>query len=488
MEENKVESVKTGEKPAVKPYIVFGSDFSLSNSDIIDYYKTRMKMMAVKFKLAGKFDDRGDYKISNEIRHDLIGMEKEIDESGESFYKAEALYMKKHFYFTVEITELEEGKAKASLYLSEYVEDYLPGEYIVSHICDYVDVFDDEFRIRVRKAFNLVDVATKVDDLAVPELAVVMQDAFDIEMVVGGLYDMASQIYVMRMIKALEEGGEIGQKVLKKYRQLLGLSKDIEINDKYRYAHYKALLDRAIDEYGGYEAIGLDPKVVAMIILEMNRTVKAINNASSRGIYEINTPKKEEKKQEAKSSSKSGGAKKADKKKDKKDDKKKDKKKSDKKDEKKKGGGISVKVIENLYKRDIVLPEKSTAKVSSKKFDTVENETKQPVLKETKQQKKPTKVVITKKVVEVSAEIDNGNAFSEDDIDDIEDGNTAAKTQVIERIEITETKLPNGDIVREKKRQIIVNGTVDLNNEDNVDKKENDIIDINDLEEEMERE
>lgn len=278
------EAVKEEKKVEIKPYKVFGQDFSLSDPDFIDYYKTRMKMMAIKYRLCGRINEHGQYKISDEVRYDLIKMEKEIEETGEDFYKAIALYMKKHFYFHIKITQMEDGKAKASLYLSEHIDNLLGLDALVSHVADFVDTYDDDFRIRVRKAFNLVDVSTKVDDFAVPNLAVVMQDAIDLELVIGGLYDMASQIFVMRLLKALEESGEGGEQVLVKYRELLSKN-EIEINEKFRYSSYKALLDRAVDELGGYEKLKIDPNITKSIIKEINGTVKAIDNASGKSGY-----------------------------------------------------------------------------------------------------------------------------------------------------------------------------------------------------------
>jgi len=303
---------KKDDKVEVKPYKVFGQDFSLSDPEIIDYYKTRMKMMTIKYRLVGKVNENAQYKVPDPIRRDLINMEKEIEETGEDFYKAIALYMKKHFYFYIKIVPIEEGKAKASLFLSEYVEDFLGMEYIVSHIADFIDVYDDDYRIKLRKAFNLVDVATKVDDFAVPDLAVLMQDCFDLELVVGGLYDMASQIFLMRMLKLLEEAGPAGAKVLAKYRELLAKSKDVEIDEKFRNSYYKALLDRAIDELGGYEKLGLDPKALSSIMKDINGTVKAIDNASGKGGYvEMEGAIKPQDKKAPSESSSGGGSKKS---------------------------------------------------------------------------------------------------------------------------------------------------------------------------------
>ena len=301
-------NAQIGEKVETATYKVFGRDFSLTNTDYIDYYKTRMKMMAIKYRLVGRINDKAQYIIRDAIRYDLIRMEKEIDEAGEDYYKAIALYMKKHFLFQVKITPIQEGKAKASLYLSEYIEDFLGEEYITSHIADFVDVYDDDFRIKLRKAFNLVDVATKIDDFAVPDLAVAMQDCFDLEIVVGGLYDMASQIFLMRLLKELEGSGEVGAKVLARYRELLAKSKDIEIDEKFRNSHYKALLDRAIDDLGGYEKLGIDKNAIDLIIKDINSTIKAIDNVSGKGGYvEAEGPIKREDVSSTKSKSDGGG-------------------------------------------------------------------------------------------------------------------------------------------------------------------------------------
>lgn len=386
-EKQATEPTKENEKVEIKPYKVFGQDFSLSDPDLIDYYKTRMKMMAIKYRLVGRVNSQGQYKIPDSIRYDLVGMEKEIEENGEDYYKAIALYMKKHFYFRIKIVPIEGGKAKASLYLSEYIEDFLGLEYIVSHIADFTDVYDDNFRIKLRKAFNLVDVATKVDDTAVPDLAVVMQDCFDLELVVGGLYDMASQIFVMRLLKALEEGGEAGAKVLAKYRELLAKSKDIEINDKFRYSHYKALLDRAIDELGGYEKIGLDPKVLQAIMKDINGTVKAIDNVSNKGMIEADLPDKPKDNKNPASKGKGGGGSKKTKsdggKKESKKSEKPKKKKEEKKTEevKKKGDGVSASSVEKIFKESEKVAN-SSSNQQDNLADEQEEENEEPIVHE----------------------------------------------------------------------------------------------------------
>lgn len=264
-------------------YKVYGKDFSLQDKDFIDYYKTRMKIMAMRYMLVGRVNNDGVYKIRDEIKYDLIKMYKEISDSGEFFYKANCIYMKKYFYFDIKISLLDNNKAKASLYLSEFVDDFLDEEYITSHIADFVDNYDEHFRVKVRQAFNLFDVAIKNEDTKISNLAVLMQDEYDIGLVVGSLYDLASQIYVLRMLKLLEaQGGEQGQLIIRRYKELIIDKDEADIKEKYKNTKYKALLDRAIDEVGGVEKLNVNKDDLKNIVLEINKSVRAIDGMQKR--------------------------------------------------------------------------------------------------------------------------------------------------------------------------------------------------------------
>lgn len=257
---------------------VYGQDFNINDSDLIDYYRTRMKIMVMRFMLVGRFDDEGVYKIKDEIKYDLIRMNKEISDSGDDFYRAEARFITKFFYFDIKIEKLDEQKAKASLYLSEYVDEFLEEGYIVSHIADYTDTYDESFKDKVMQVFNLYDTAIKNDEFKMPSLAVLMQDEYDIYERVGGLYDIASQIYVMRMLKLLETSTDsVCQEIIRRYKELILDKSENENDEKNKYTKYKALLDRAIDEKGGLERLNVNKESLKSIVGEVNKSVKAIN-------------------------------------------------------------------------------------------------------------------------------------------------------------------------------------------------------------------
>lgn len=278
-------------QPITKPYKVFDSDIVVNDKEIADYYRTSMKMLVMRFQLVGSFNRNGQYIIKDEIRYDLVKMRKEISDSGEDFYKAVVIYMKKYFYFDVKITMIDDKRAKASLFLSEFVDDALQDGYIVSHIADFIDEFDEQFRIKVRQAFNLADVALINEDYYIPNLAILMQDEYDINKYVGNLYDIASQIYIMRMLKLLEGAGPLGQEIIKRYKELIIDKEEEYKDDKFKYSRFKYLLDRAINEKGGLEKLSLPKEKIRDIVVEVNKSVRAIDSLQSRaGAVEIMTP------------------------------------------------------------------------------------------------------------------------------------------------------------------------------------------------------
>ena len=43
----------------------------MTEGDIIDYYRTRMKIMVMRFMLVGRIDDKGVYRIKDEIKLEI---------------------------------------------------------------------------------------------------------------------------------------------------------------------------------------------------------------------------------------------------------------------------------------------------------------------------------------------------------------------------------------------------------------------------------
>lgn len=410
------------EKAKIKPYKVFGRDFSVTDPDAMLYYKNRMRMMRIQYQLVGYVNEEGEYIIPDKIKYDLIEMKKAIDEMGDDYYKVTALFMKKHFNFTIKLTMLEDGMAKATLNIAEYVGDFVDGETIYTFVAEFVDKYDADFRVKLRKVFNLYDVEVKNDDFNVPNLAVLMQDLYDLDQYIGGLYDISAQIYVMRMLKLLEEGGENEKDILEIYRQLLEQAEITELEetkqgklDKVKpnklgqNEKLRELLDKAIDKKGGLEKLTVDKKQLGNVLAEVNKTDKAIGELKVGGILEVSLPDSKPDKKGG-SGGKGGSAKKKAKKKEdkKKDDKKKGKKKKDdkKKDNKNSGKGVELSKDSDATEELIKAVEKmreNTKDLEIVAFEMPKKEKPQPEKKEDpKEIINPTKADVTSQKKEES--------------------------------------------------------------------------------------
>ena len=294
-EEELEKSDQPNEKPQnpIKPLKVYGSEYETSDEDEISYYKTMFRMLSIKCGLVGRFTRTGKYIIPDEIKTDLVKINKEISDSGENFYKANTQYMRKNFFFVVRMEMIDDVKAKASLYLQEEADNVFAGQYLTSHIADFVDDYNEYFRINVRKVFNLLDVAIINEDYRVPNLAVLLQDYIDLELFVAGLYDTACQIYLLKMLKLLEEeGGEEGLEILKRYKELIAHLEIEKMSGKYKYTNYKNMLDKAILEKGGLQKLPVAQNKVKEIVKEMNKSVKSIEDLKLKpGAIEVMKPK-----------------------------------------------------------------------------------------------------------------------------------------------------------------------------------------------------
>ena len=330
--ENKVEVEKEE-----SPYKLYGYDISTANPLIKDFYTESMKLLVKANLLVGDFDDKGNYIIKKEIKRDIVVMDKEIEEKDEKFFKATSLYMKKNFYYFIPIIKTDDGKAKAKLYLYEYVGDYLDKEFVVSHIATY----SDEFMGKVKKAFNLVDVDVPNNDFETPNLAIRMQQMLDSQVRAKDLYELACQDFVKTMSTDLEKT-EIGKLILDEYKSLLASFKGTMTP-----AIQKAMLDRVVNKYGGYEKVLNDNAQVKAIIEKLIKSCQDIANLKEEKKEDASVKAKDAKPKAA-GAKKGGSAKKPAKKDDKKKSAKKGGKKDKKDDKKKSGGGVSLTELAKL--------------------------------------------------------------------------------------------------------------------------------------------
>ena len=272
-------------KEEKKLFQVFGEkDILLSKTDFIDYQKINNKMLFLQFHLMGQFDENGKYYIKEDIRRDLVRVQKEIQEEDDKGFLAEVRYAKVLFNFEVEI-EYEDANAKASLFIIEKVDD----QTIKTLLDSFSDANEADFRIKVRQRFNLVDVAVTMRDDEVPNMNIWLYWQNEEYLYWKDLYEMGSQFFVLRALAILEGYGELGAKIIERYNAKLSQFEDSLPNRKYSKA--KELLDEAINEFGGIEKVDEGKGKLEKLSREFNKPFY-VSESTQAMLYEKDSTKK----------------------------------------------------------------------------------------------------------------------------------------------------------------------------------------------------
>ena len=289
-EEETVEKTEAIEKEKVKEkteFQVFGEDIVLSQIDFINYQKISNKMLFLQFHLLGRFDEKGNYFINNDIKQDLVRVIKEIQVEDEKGYAAEVRFADLIFNFDVELSYSQEG-AEAKLYIVEKFDEHT--------IKTLVDSFkapnDADFRIKVRERFNLVDVAVKTGDEEVPNLSIWIYWQSEEYMYWRDLYEMGSQFFVLRALSILEGYGKLGEEVINEYNRRLS---ELEDNgSKRKFSRAKELLDDVFNKFGGIEKVDEGKDKLKSLAKEYNKPFLA-SESINVNITEAERPKTEKK-------------------------------------------------------------------------------------------------------------------------------------------------------------------------------------------------
>ena len=89
------EEIKKKEVAEKKTFKIFSCDQTFTDPDVIDYLKICLREFCDANHLLGKFTDDGKYYLQNEIKKDLVQMEKEISLMEEGVFYASNSYLKK---------------------------------------------------------------------------------------------------------------------------------------------------------------------------------------------------------------------------------------------------------------------------------------------------------------------------------------------------------------------------------------------------------
>jgi len=294
---------------------VWGKDRILTNKDEIDYYKVQLNQVLIKNRLVGFVTDEGNYTFEDEIKRDLVKIKKEVADSTLDIYFALSIFMGKTFNFSVVVDYKNNDYVEASLYLNETVSGYEPIQSLRTFVAKAVFPYNDKLKENIYTTFNLVDSIQKHDDLLIPNLATKLQAMIDQEIIFDQVTDLGAQIYIMRTLKVLSKSGKLGHEMANEYKKQAEKVKSETPADKQEKINIQLqkVLDRIIEEKGGFEALPIDKEEAHKPMREFVDSMQKAEMLKS-GV-EVKSNKKEEAKTEKASApakpatKKAGGAK-----------------------------------------------------------------------------------------------------------------------------------------------------------------------------------
>lgn len=262
----------------VKPVTVFGKNSILTEKEDIEYYMNWVREIRIQNQLIGNISTNGTYQIPEKLRRELVKMEKEAVDLSRSYYIALSVFMKKTFNFAVEVEVLEDGRASASLFLNEVVQDVEGVSSLRTFIAKTIEPFDGQFESVVCAKFHIVDTPKSIQETDIPEITLELQGQLDEWLYTEEIDDIGSQIYVMRLLKELQSAGPVGQKIVADYKAAILKNK---VDEKAKGIHIKLrrLLDEIIEKNGGLDQLPISKEVLLQPKKEFNVTMRKVQAA-----------------------------------------------------------------------------------------------------------------------------------------------------------------------------------------------------------------
>lgn len=282
-----------------------------------DYLKIKFYETKLRDNLLGDFSPNGEYKIVDEkIISALINIPKKFDDKKESIVYASTLIDDVVLNFRIEMN-ISESYCNANLSIIEIQHGVEEDVKHITRLDSFVDVYSPQFKEEVYKRWKVYfeEEVYEKDDFLKNHIGKMKEEfLFNKE-----LTAILSQLYVMRMLKLLDNCGELGEKVKLEYKLLVEkiLNKDASITQD--YTRLKNILDYVIVKNKAMQVLLKMPDALAVMasystpIQRIKDKTIAPRVTEAQGLPEKKEEKKEEKKKSApakkKAKAKSGGKK-----------------------------------------------------------------------------------------------------------------------------------------------------------------------------------
>lgn len=240
--------------------------------------------------LLGEFSADGKYALKDDtLLQDLVSMPKVLQERVDNVVYAYTKYNSHHLNFKIDL-DISESYCSAEIFLIEI--EQRPDEDIkhLTSLGNLVEMYSPSFKDNVYKAWNINLQETPLDKDDVVFKALKELDGehnFSKELV-----EILSQLYVVRMLKLLDDCGTLGLKIQGDYRALVEelLRKDPSLAQD--YTRLKQLLDKMIAKHNGYDFIMTRPGGLD-ILKNYAEPIGRVTGKVAPQILESGTPKEE---------------------------------------------------------------------------------------------------------------------------------------------------------------------------------------------------
>ncbi len=206
--------------------------------------------------LLGEFSADGKYSIKDEkILQNLVSMPKIFQEKVDNTIYAYAKYDGINLNFKIDM-DISESYCSAEIYLVEVEHDVEGDNKYLTPLSNMVEIYSPKFRDHIFKAWNINLEETPLEKDEAKDYV------FEYLRTIRGQYDfnkelieILSQLYVVRLLKLLDNCGELGMKIQADYKMLLEklLKKDPSLAQD--YSRLKQILDKMIEKNKGFDTI-----------------------------------------------------------------------------------------------------------------------------------------------------------------------------------------------------------------------------------------
>ena len=308
--------------------------------DIDKIRKEYLKIMCLQKKqknnLLGDFSSDGKYTFKNEeLIQALLSIPKHLDEKDDDIYYASARLGTFLLNFKI-VFEMDATFCKSTIYLIETEEKTEESVKHLTKLDANESVYQTLYREEMLTYWNIYRdedyVQKEEDEKKILDYLDSQEKERDFS---KELTEILAQIYILRMLAALENCGELGQKIKNEYKLLIEKIMKGDPSISQDYTRMKAILDEIIQKNNAYDTLMQNPEVAKAMetfsvpIMRLYDKEKVSNTEAAPIKNKETTPEKKAesapaKKSKPESKSKSGGGKSDDGGGKKKDDKKKE--------------------------------------------------------------------------------------------------------------------------------------------------------------------